>query len=210
MLDPDHTNTQHDQRARRLLAAHCLGTILADKVPTNVRYLILPSTGQLVLDVDKEILDADEHVLMIPEDRFDTPLSLLLDLGKADTEEYHDRHRSYHGDSPLPMFALASIISAKLDNAEVIDQDAIQQPNPLASGISRIGRLLNSDREILASICETLTGARPDHPTAVCVDPFGFHVRARFGVIRVLFPSECESEEQAVVMVESLIKNAQA
>ncbi len=191
-----------------MLSGYCLATMLADKVPTDVRYLILPATGQLLIDVDQDILDADEHVLMIPEDRFDTPLSLLLDLHATDSEEFHDRHRSYHGSTTLPMIGLGSILSAKLDNAEVVDQDEIQVPNPFAGVISKLGRLLNADRDALACICESLTGARPEKPTAVCVDPLGFHVRTPFGVIRALFPAECPSQADAESMIESLIEQA--
>ncbi len=201
---PEHDHTNPAQRARDLLYAHCLGVMLADATPTPVRYMIVPATGQLVIDVDQDILDADEHVLMIPEERFDTPLSLLLDLHRTDSEELHDRHRAYHNDAPLPLYALASILSAKLDNSEVIDQEDIQHPNPLASATSRLCRLLNADRHALATICETLTGTYPQTPTAVGVDPHGFHVRARFGVIRARFATECTTESEATSMIESL------
>lgn len=202
----EHNHPQAALRARALLRAHTLGVLLADETPTPVRYCVLPDSGALVVDADRDILDASEWVLMIPEESFAPPLSLLLSLEETSNEALHDRHRAYHGESPLTHYAVASILGGKLDNSEVIDGDELQQPNPLAHAISRLGRLLNADRAVLASICETLTGAAPEEPTAVGIDPNGFDVRARFGVIRARFDAPCPDEDSARASIERLIE----
>jgi len=202
----EHTHPDTPARARALLSSYTLGVLLSDEAPTPVRYTIEPTTGRLIMDADRDILEASEHVLMIPEESFTPPLSLMIELAATDSEAFHDRHRAYHGDSPLPRYAIADILSAKLDSSEVIEGDLLQRPNPLAPAISRLGRMLNADRSILSSICEHLTGARPDEPTAVGVDPFGFDVRARFGVIRARFDATCPTEPEARAKIESLIE----
>jgi len=201
----EHNHPDAPRRARALLRAHTLGVMLADETPTPVRYAVLPGTGQLIVDVDRDILDAHEHVLIIPEESFTPPLSLMLSLSETDDEALHDRHRAYHGESPLTHYAVATILGGKLDNSEVVDEDELQQPNPLGPVISPLGRLLNADRSILASICRSLTGATPEEPTAVGIDPHGFDVRARFGVIRARFEEPCVDEQAAREAIERLI-----
>ncbi|MCA9304141.1 MAG: hypothetical protein KC996_08470 [Phycisphaerales bacterium] len=203
----EHNHPDAPRRARALLRAHTLGVLLADETPTPIRYCVLPDSGALIIDCDRDILDASEHVLMIPEESFAPPLSLMLSLEETGNEALHDRHRAYHDGSPLTHYAVATILGGKLDNSEVVDGDEIQQPNPLGPAISRLGRLLNADRVVLAAICDSLTGAQPEEPTAVGIDPHGFDVRARFGVIRVRFGEPCGDEEAARIVIERLIKD---
>ena len=67
---------------------------------------------------------------------------------------------------------------------------------------------MRSAREQLARLIEAtrlLTGVAPEEGICVGVDPLGMDVRTRVGVIRVEWPREIESPEQAHKVVGALL-----
>jgi uncharacterized protein DUF2470 len=202
-METDHQDAI--ERATRLLKGHTKGTLLADSTPyDSVRYLVDPRTGSLVLSIEEAILDADDVVLVIPEDRFDAPMRVSLDLSTTIEEEACDRFLAYHLHQPSSIWALGRINFAKLESGEVVGTDELEIPNPLIDALAGLCKKLNTDRKALGEVCKLLTKAKVDEPLAVGIDPIGMDVRTKFGVLRVEFPSPVEDATQAEDVIAAL------
>lgn len=202
-MDTDH---QHAiDRAMRLLRGHTTGTLLADSTPYDVRYIVDPITGSLVLTAEDAMFDADDVVLVLPEDCFDAPIRVSLDLSTNIDEEPCDRFLAYHLHQPRSIWARGMINFAKLESGEVISDEQLQIPNGIVKQLPSLCKKLNSDRKALAEICTLLTRASIEEPTAVGVDPIGFDVRGRFGVLRVEFPSPVKDAGEAEDVLAALL-----
>jgi hypothetical protein len=200
-----HETSQHEiERAGTLLRGHTAGTLIVDAVPFDIKYIIDPRLGSLVLAVTIDMLASDDVVLVIPEDRFDAPIRAGLELASEIEEEACDRFVAYHLDRPYPVWARGRINFVKLDSGAVIDQSEIERPNPLVDALPGLCKRLNADRQSLGDVCTLLTHASIDDPVAVGVDPFGFDVRCRFGVLRVEFPSPVHDARQAEEVIAAL------
>ena len=192
-------------RAIRLLRGHTTGTLLADSTPYDVRYIVDPVTGSLVLTADEAMFDADDVVLVLPEDRFDAPIRVSLDLSTNIDEEPCDRFLAYHLHQPSSIWTRGLINFAKLESGEVVSDEQLQIPNGIVKQLPSLCKKLNSDRKALAEICNLLTRASIEEPTAVGVDPIGFDVRGRFGVLRVEFPSPVKDADEAEDVLAALL-----
>ena len=202
-METDHQDAI--QRATRLLKGHTQGTLLADSAPyDSVRYIVDPRTGSLVLTVEEATLDSEDVVLVIPEDRFDAPMRVSLDLSTAIDEEPCDRFLAYHLHQPCSIWARGKINFAKLESGEVVGTDELETPNPLIDALAGLCKKLNSDRKALGEVCKLLTKAKVDEPLAVGIDPIGMDVRTKFGVLRVEFPSPVEDATQAEDVIAAL------
>ena len=203
MNNDDHLHAT--DRATRLLKGHTQATLLADSTPyDSVCYIVEPRTGSLVLSVEEAILDADDVVLVIPEDRFDAPMRVSLDLSTNIEEEACDRFLAYHLHQPSSIWALGRINFAKLESGEVVGTDELEIPNPLIDALAGLCKKLNTDRKALGEVCKLLTKAKVDEPLAVGIDPIGMDVRTKFGVLRVEFPSPVEDATQAEDVIAAL------
>jgi len=188
-----------------LLRGHTTGTLLADSTPYDVRYIVDPVTGSLVLTADEAMFDADDVVLVLPEDRFDAPIRVSLDLSTNIDEEPCDRFLAYHLHQPSSIWTRGLINFAKLESGEVVSDEQLQIPNGIVKQLPSLCKKLNSDRKALAEICNLLTRASIEEPTAVGVDPIGFDVRGRYGVLRVEFPSPVKNATEAEDVLAALI-----
>lgn len=193
-------------RASRLLRGHTSGTLLVDSTPyEEMLYIIDPRSGSLVLSVDHELLDGTDTVLVIPQDTFEAPLRVSLELLQQIDEEPCDRFMAYHTRQPGAVYVHGKINFAKIDSGEVISQGELETPNPLINELSGLCKKLNSDRKALREVCKLLTRIDIEDPIAVGVDHLGFDVRARFGVVRVELPSRVETGTQAEDVIAALI-----
>ncbi len=202
-MDTDH----HDAigRAIRLLRGHTKGTLLADSTPCDeALYLVDPRTGSLVLTIEESALDAQDVLMVIPQDRFDAPMRVSLELTTDIDEEACDRFLAYHLHQPCSIWARGRINFAKLESGEVVGNDELEIPNPLIDALPGLCKKLNTDRKALAQVCTLLTKAKVDDPLAVGIDPIGMDVRTKFGVLRVEFPSPVESATQAEDVIAAL------
>ena len=191
-------------RADRLLRGHTQGTLLLDARPYDVLYMTDPRTGALVLSIEETMLESEDVVLVIPEDRYDAPMRMGLDLTTAIEEEACDRFMAYHLCQPSPIWAHGQINFAKLESGDVVSQEEIQCPNALIGELAGLCKKLNSDRKALAMVCKLLAKTDIVEPTAVGIDPIGFDVRGQFGVVRVEFPSPVENARQAEDVLAAL------
>ncbi len=195
-------------RARTLLRSHSVGTLLCDGTPTPVRYIIDPERGSLVMCGSHEMLDADDCVLAVPEDRFDCPMRVTLMLSVMPESIASDRFLAYHQRQERPVWLRADIGFAKIDSGGVVDGEALMRPNPLCDAIGRLCKRLNSDQGALREVCRLLTSVSIEHPVAVGVDDEGFDIRAEFGVVRVPWPGPVHDEGECARVIDSLIGGA--
>lgn len=195
----------------RLLRRHYEGVLLFDQHPAPVRFVLDGATGQVVFQVEPVALEASHFVLFVPEER-DDALALLIEPRPADPRaadaEPCDRWTIYHAQpSARPgrtRFAAASIQSAKLDG-NVYDAGDIPTVNPLRADELSLLRAANSDRAALARACSRLAAVTAADPVAVGIDPGGIDLRARFGVLRLEFPSPAPNMPLARAALASLL-----
>lgn len=201
-MDMDHQ--QAIERAKRLLCGHTTGTLLVDEHPYDMLYIVNPYSGSLILTLEEEMLEGDDVVLVVPEDRFDAPMRLSIELSTQVNEEPCDRFIAYHMNQPNPIWASGQINFAKLDCGSVVGDDDLHVPNPLIDSLPSLCKKLNGDRQALHDVCLLLTKAQIQDPIAVGVDPIGFDVRSRFGILRVEFPCPVKDAMQAEDVIAAL------
>lgn len=192
-------------RALDLLRSSTTATLICDSIPTTVEYLLDPAGGGLILCADHSMLDAEDCVLAVPEDRFDCPLRVSLSLSQEPEGTSTDRYFAYHLSQNRPIWTRGTIEFAKIDSGEVIDGRALMQPCVLRDEIPRLCRLLNNDQHALGELCLLLTKARVEDPVAVGVDDRGCDVRCAFGVLRVPWPSPVTEAETCEHVIAALI-----
>jgi hypothetical protein len=207
-MDNDDRQSAIDH-ALRLLRGHCVGTLLIDGRPYVTKIMIDPRTGSFVFSALHEMLEAEDIVLILPEDRFDAPIHAGLEILTEVEEEACDRFLAYHLDQPNPIWTRGRINFVKIRDGigkgNVLDQEEIEIPNTLVRELPSLCKKLNSDPKALKLICKLLAKVDVDEPVAVGVDPIGFDVRTRFGIVRVEFPSKVQSAEQAEHVIAALV-----
>ena len=122
-------------RAHRLLRGHTSGTLLLDGLPYSMLYLVDPRTGSLVMSIENEMVNAQDAVLVVPEDTFDAPLRVSIELDPTIQEEACDRFLAYHLHEPGSTWARGRINFAKLESGEVLSGDELETPNPLVDDL---------------------------------------------------------------------------
>lgn len=191
-------------RARTLLRAHTTGTLLCDSTPYEVLYIIDPCDGALLICVEHESYDADDCVLVVPHDRFDSPMRITLALREEPESMASDRFLAYHQRQDNPCWTRGIISFVKLDSGGVADGEALMRPNPLLDAIPRLCKQLNNDQRALREVANLLAGVRIEQPVAVGVDEEGCDVRAEFGVVRVQWPAPVENADACEEVIKTL------
>lgn len=180
--------------------------MLCDGVPEPVRFVFDGASGRVVFALDPRLAQADELVLCVPDDSFETAARLLL--APEPMDEHHealDTYLAYHAKPATGVTLSAAIESCKLEDGAVVDGSGLTVANPLHGARGRLCRALNADRVALRRAVERFAGVSPGEPLAVGVDPFGVDVRARFGVVRLAFDPPAESEEEAGARSRTLL-----
>ena len=205
----DHDRQAAHEHALRLLRSHYQGDLLVDGVPHAIKLMLDPRTGSFVMSVELEMLEAEDVVLVLPEDRFDAPIHAGIELGQEIEEEACDRFLAYHLHQPSPIWASGRINFVKIRDGigkgMVFDQAEIEVPNALINELPGLCKKLNSDPKALGLICKLLAKVEIIEPMAVGVDPMGFDVRGKFGVVRVEFPSKVADGHQGEDVIAALI-----
>lgn len=195
------------ERALLLMREHHQGVLNADGQIDRVKFIIDGATGALVLPSPPGIGDAEELVLFVPEEQPDMGPALQLLLTGRTLEpdsEPADRWRAYFGTPRQTKWLTCEIEGGKLEG-EVIEPELLRVPNTLRAQEARLCKRLNADKAALASLCQRSVGVTVPDPLAVGVDPTGIDIRARFGVIHVLFPAPVLDPAAAALAVESLL-----
>lgn len=185
-------------QAVRSLRASAEGHLLADADKVRpVRWVIDRRAGTLVFPLPHGFDSLSEAQLLVPEEH-DPRLAALLSVTPTDTPPAaaEIRHEVYHGKAGGAWWATASIEALRY-HGEPIDGDEISLADPLAGDEPALCRELNADTGRLAKLCQRHAGARVPEPVAIGVDPDGIDVRARFGIVRIEFPSTVDHPDAA-------------
>lgn len=164
--------------------------------------------GRIVMPCDEDLSGADDLVLYVPDDGFNE-MALLLSASPHEDEfdEAKDRHLAYHGRACACSWYRCEVDSAKW-SGEMFEGADLLGPNTIRSVEPALCKRLNADREVLARMSELLTRVRPESPLCVGVDQLGMDVRTRVGVMRVEWPAEITSPEEAEGVVGALLTGA--
>jgi hypothetical protein len=190
--DPDPSEVAH--AGLRLLRRHHEGTLGYFERRSSVKFILEPSTGKIIMPIEPGFAKAGagesvQMVLMAPSEQdFDIQVSLMpIIIERPESEEGVDRWAGYHGKVSETNWVRSSIEGGKADIG-VFDPEQLETPNPLGRDEYALIRQVNADRERLARACKAHAGTLVADPLCVGVDPLGFDVRARFGIVRVEFP----------------------
>ncbi len=191
--------------AVRVLRSHREGVLICDGAVSALRFVIDNRTGRIVFPCSALPFEAEECVLFIPEES-DDALQLLLVPRPADpdTDEGCDRWRAYHGTPEFPRWASCAIESGRIGD-DVVEGEALTVANALRAAEPSLCRSLNADPARLTRLCTRLAGIEVPSPLCVGVDADGVDVRARFGIVRLPFPSPAHSAEEARATIEALL-----
>jgi hypothetical protein len=187
--------------------AHREGTLIADDLPSRLRFVSDPTTGRLVFPVPGATFAAENPVLFVPDETPDGSGELQLMLSVRELDPAHaacDRWKVYHGEPRLSRWASCAIEGAKFEG-ELVGHERMHEPNALAAAEPRLCKRLNADHAALAAACLRATGVEIHGPVAVGVDSGGIDVRARFGIVRLAFPVEAPAPEAAEAAIGALL-----
>ncbi len=206
---PEHP--QATKEALSILRRYRAGSLVASDAATAVRFVLDPQSGRVLLPVPREVEDAEQFVLFLP-DESDVALQLLLFPAKeTPTEAMTDRWRIYHLNPPSiesgdydPVWRLFVIDTARLKSA-VIDGEFLTIPNPLAAIEPAVCKSLNADKPRLAQLCRSEAGFAVEAPVCVGIDPEGLHIRTRTAVERIPFGAPLKTPEAAREHVDAML-----
>lgn len=175
--------------ALHFLRRQVTGVIVADEAVYPRRFVLDPASGNPVVTLPLGVEEAESIVLHVP-DEGDPSLQLLAELrwlepGGTDGAA-SDRFLIYHGKGEDSRFASLRIADAKWTLGVALVEDLLV-PNPIAGDEPKLCKRLNADRARLADIVLEHAGRDVAEPVAVGVDPDGFDVRTRTGLVRVEF-----------------------
>lgn len=196
---------QHEQNdeARRHIRRFVNGVLLVGDRAVPTDFVVDGRDGSVVFPCAED--EFNDAVLAVPDDGFDE-MMLLIEARPFEPrfDEVKDRHQAYHGGAGSVDWYTARVDSVKWKGG-VIEGPELLGPNPLRGEEAALVRTLNADRGRLIEATRLLTGVAPEEGLCVGVDPLGMDVRTRVGVIRVEWPREIESPEQAYKVVGALL-----
>lgn len=193
-----HAGPEHDA-GRCLVRRFTRGILAFGDRRADARFIIDGATGTPVLPVEPAASRCSELRFHLPAEA-DEVCQLLLTpavIPRPEADEAVDRWAAYHGRSPSSVWVRCAIEAAKTADT-VYDGAELTAPNPLR-GLpeARLVKRLNAELPLVALACKRLTGLELAEPRVVGIDPLGFDIRARFGVVRMEFASPCRDEAGA-------------
>lgn len=164
--------------------------------------------GRFVMPCDEDLAAAADLVLYVPDDGFNEMALLVSATRHEDAfDEAKDRHLAYHGRAEGLGWFRCEVDSAKWGGV-LYEGSTLLGANPLREIEPGLCRTLNGDRGVLARLSELLTRVRPETPLCVGVDHLGMDLRTRVGVIRVEWPAEIRTPDEASGVIDALIRGA--
>lgn len=192
----------HDLRRRA--RAHTRGVLEADGIPTRTKFIVDPATGDLLFPCARDAAKADELVLWVPDDGFES-LQLLLSARTIDAGDAAlMRHAAYHGVMHERCWVRAQIESGR-DPHGVYDGAELPMNNPFVGVQTALCARLNADRGRLSTMIELALRVCPVDPVCVGVDELGCDVRASVGVIRVEWPGVARDQAEVEATIDRLL-----
>lgn len=169
------------------LRSHLSGRLRFDQDRLEIRVAPAPD-GTLVASVMVAMLRALDTVLELPDDSDDS-MTVQVTLTEIKEEgaggALCDRWCIYNGDPPDVRWAQMHIDAARY-KGHFIDGIALARVNPFAAREAALCKEINAGHAALLGLAAAAAGGhRLEDPRLVGVDPWGFDLRARLGVVRV-------------------------
>lgn len=205
IVDNPRMGSGSTHNAVALLRNFRVGVLLADEVPWPAPFVIDGRLGRVVIPVTRDVVDAEQLVMFVPEER-DDAMQLLLDAHEIEPDSACDRYLAYHGRAPHPHWIAATIDAVRWADS-ILDGDEFDLRNVLHDAEPALLRVLNADRASLALVCDQSVSVEP---VAVGIDPYGIDVRTRPGLVRVRFDSSVESADDALLRVTELLRRSES
>jgi hypothetical protein len=188
------------------LRGHTSGILRFDEHHRPIKVVFAPN-GRIVAPVMVAMIEAADTVLFLPDESEDS-MQIQVTLTPFEEEgeggALADRWRIYHGDPQDVHWAYLFVDAARYESA-VIDGDGLMRENPLSDDEARFCKAINDGRrEDLHRIVRSAAGLTIDDPLLVGVDPFGFDVRGRFKVYRVVAPAPLATIDDAQAAFDQL------
>lgn len=179
------------------------GVIETDGAPARSKFVVDGRDGRLVLTVGRSTPDDAEHVLWLPDDRFDA-LQLLLELHPLEDPRgvLADRYESYHGPAGPARLVHARVLQGR-DPEGVYDAEELTAPNPLHTIEPRLCARLNRSTEDLRVLAARDVRLRLEQPVAVGVDDLGADLRTRVGIVRLEWPTPLTDPASAEAVISA-------
>ncbi len=201
--------TETIQRARAILRQSRCAVLASDDRIDNCTFILDGETGRPVACVPPSVMQADEHVLFIPDESPDA-LQLLTIPEQLDAgNQCCDQWRVYFGRPTAASFIRFSIDCGKFE-AHVLDGDDLMQRNDLLGDVAALCGHFNRKQGAIESLCLADGCQSPGPALLVGVDGYGFDVRTKFSVLRFKFGSQASDREDAAARIDLMIKNRKA
>ena len=198
------------QQVRAFLRGHSTGDLRFEEHLRPVRYVFAPD-GRLAAPVMVAMLQAVDTVLFVPEcaeGAMEVQVTLEAFDERGPQGGLADRWSIYHGDPDDVRWALMGIDAARFEG-EVIDGEALIQPNPLAADEPRLCREMNQNHsDDLRNLCLHYSEVGVKQPVMVGIDRFGIDVRGTFDVIRVPAIKRMDTAEDAARILAAMCEEA--
>jgi hypothetical protein len=191
----------------RLIRRFTEGTLVFGDRAAPAKFVVDGACGRVVLPVEPPAADFAEFTLHVPDEQGEVVHLQLhpAPIARPEAEEAVDRWAAYHGRSARTTWVRCGIEAGKGDG-RVFDGSELTRPNTLrGSAEAKIVRSLNADLERVAGACERVCRVKVADPRVVGVDPLGFDVRARFGVVRMEFEVAAADAEGAMLAAQRLL-----
>jgi hypothetical protein len=188
----------------RWIRGHHRAVLRADDQGRRIRYVVDRATGAIVAPLRHAELEADELVLHVP-DEADDGAHLLLAPTEIPESSATDHWLAYHGSPDAPVWCAMSVELARLAG-DLLDEP-VELANPLGRDEPALCRRFNADPASLSALCSA-RGVSDPSPVLVGLDPDGFDVRARTGLVRFEFDRLTLNADAARAGVELAIEHA--
>lgn len=186
---------------------HTVAVLRVDREFRPARY-VRGTDGSPVIFGPPSLLDTDSVVLFIPADE-PGALELMVSPQREDGQSAEaDRWRIYHGRADEPLCLRLTIEAGKF-RGEVFDGESLTRANPCAAFEPAVCRWMNTDhRGDLIALCWHFNRVEVDEALLVGLDPTGFDIRAKVGIIRIDSDTHLNDETRARTVLESLCRIA--
>ncbi|MEM8757899.1 MAG: hypothetical protein AAGF47_08975 [Planctomycetota bacterium] len=180
--------------------------VLFDGVPEPRGTVLDNATSRLVFPATAAVLDADEVVIWVPEER-DDALQILVSPFEIDgrTEAAADRWRIYHGKEPSTRWLAGEPIALRL-GPMVVAGDDVDLSNPLAAAEPALCKRFNAEPARLGALASAFDPRSTGSCVLVGVDAMGIDLRTRFDIVRVPFGERITDADAAGERIAELLE----
>lgn len=179
--------------------------LMLDGVPTARPTVLDNAVSRFVFPAPPSVLEADEVIIFIPEER-DDALQVLVSPFEIDgnTEPAADRWRIYHGSEPDARWLAAEPIGIRL-GPMVVGGDEVDLTNLLAGDEPRLCKRFNAEPAKLGALAHAFDPRSHGSCVLVGVDHLGIDLRTRFDIVRIPFGRVVSDPAEAEHRIEDLL-----